>query len=100
MDDVGLNSGPEAIQSVSLPQRAHRGQEHGHQEFAHSTTNLRGVAGSEVGELNEQEVDDIDSVVGHEATHGITLASRVSLPREHGHGRRAAHEDLAPTLGG
>lgn len=89
-----------ANQSISLPQRVHLPQEHGHREHVDNRTNIGGVTGFELGELNRQEVDDIDFDVGHEATQGINLPRRVSLPQEHGHRQRAAHEDLAPTLGG
>ena len=98
MDDVDLNSGPEAVQGISLPQRAHRGHERGHMECADNTTNVGSVAGSELGELNEQEVDDVDFNVGLEAAQGIDLPRRISRLQEHEHGQRAAHEDLAPTL--
>ena len=89
-----------ANQSISLPQRVHLAQEHGHREHVDNSMNIGGVTGFELGELNRQEVDDIDFDVGHEATQGVNLPPRVSLPQEHGHGQRDGHEDLSPTLQG
>ena len=97
---VDLNSGPEELQGISLPQRAHCGQEHGHQECADNTMNIGGVASSELGELNRQEVDDVDFDLGLEATQGINLPRRTHHRQEHGGSERAVPGSYTPTLQG
>lgn len=95
-----LDFGLEAIQGSSLPQGAHGPQQHGHRQRADNAANIGGLVDLELGELNGQEMDDVDFDDSLEATQDISLPQRVYRPQEPGHRQHAPLGDLAPSLRG